>query len=152
GHFVEASESAGILVPEGKGLGIVAADFDGSGMLNVFIANDKVPNFYFVNETSPRGGSLRLAERAMLLGLAYDAGGAAEAGRGVAGADADGAGLLDLLVRNYFHEGGTLYGQRGGRYFVDETRRAGLREPSLAMLGFGAQFLDADLDGLPDLV
>jgi tetratricopeptide (TPR) repeat protein len=152
GRFADVSESAGVLVPDGKGLGIIAADFDASGMLNLFIANDKVPNFYFVNETAPRGGPLRFAERAAVLGVAYDADGAAKAGMGIAAGDADGDGLLDLVVTNYFHEGNTLYRQQPGHYFVDETRRAGLREPSLAMLGFGTQFLDADLDGLPDLV
>jgi tetratricopeptide (TPR) repeat protein len=152
GRFENVTRAAGLDVPDGKGLGIVAADFDGSGRLNLFVANDGVPNFYFANRTSARGAPPQFSEEAMLCGLAFDQDGRAKAGMGVAAGDADGNGLLDLVVTNYYHEGSTLYLQQAPNQFVDATRGAGLREPSFGMLGFGTQFVDADLDGLPDLV
>ena len=70
----------------------------------------------------------------------------------MAAGDADGDGRLDLFVTNYFDEPNALYRQVGDLVFSDATRKAGLREPGWRMLGFGTQFLDADLDGELDLV
>lgn len=152
GRFAAAGGAEGIEDSNGKGLGIVAADFEGSGKLNLFVANDAVPNFYFVNETPSAGGPLRLVDRAVTAGLAYNRDGVTQACMGVAVGDCDGNGLLDLFVTNFYQEASTLYLQQPGGYFVDETLHAGLRQPSLSMLGFGTQFLDGDLDGLPDLI
>jgi tetratricopeptide (TPR) repeat protein len=152
GRFLDVTSSSGIIAPDGNGLGIVAADFEETGRLNLFVANDSVPNFYFVNGTSEPGGDLLLKEQAQLLGVAVDQDGLAQACMGVGADDADGDGRLDLFVTNFFNEANTLYRQVPGHLFVDGTRAAGLREPSLTMLGFGTQFLDGDLDGWPDLV
>jgi len=153
GTFEDVTESSGIDVPNGYGLGIVAADFEGTGHLNLFIANDETANFYFVNETlSRRGGKLNYSERGLLSGLAFDADGLAQACMGVAAGDADGNGLIDLFVSNFYNESDTLYLQQPGGLFADMTRQAGLRDPTFGPLGFGTQLLDADLDGLPDLV
>ena len=88
----------------------------------------------------------------MLHGLAVDGNGHAQACMGVAAGDANQDGLMDLFVTNFFLESNTLYGQERHLGFSDRTAFAGLREPGFAMLGFGTQFLDGDLDGLPDLV
>ncbi len=152
GTFEDVSESSGIDVLNGYGLGIVAADFDGSGRLSLFVANDEVANFYFVNQTARRGGRLKFGEQALAAGLAFDADGSSRANMGVAAGDADGNGLLDLYVSNFYNEADTLYLQQPGGTFVDMTRPAGLRGPTFTPLGWGTQFLDGELDGLPDLV
>jgi tetratricopeptide (TPR) repeat protein len=153
GTFQEAGESAGIsAAPDGYGLGIVAADFEGAGKLNVFVANDGTANFYFVNRTDRRNGRLQFMEQAPAAGLAFDAEGLPQSNMGVAAGDADGNGLIDLYVTNFYNQSDMMYFQQPGGLFVDVTREAGLREPSLLPLGFGTQFLDGDLDGLPDLV
>ena len=116
GRFEDVSDTAGILASGGKGLGIIAADFDGSGRLNLFVANDAEANFYFVNQTGQRGEPLAFEERALLAGLAYDGDGLPQASMGVALDDADGDGLLDLFVTSFHHESNTLYLQRAGRF------------------------------------
>ncbi len=71
---------------------------------------------------------------------------------GVAVGDADEDGDLDVFVTNYLWETNTLYRSVSGATFDDVTREAGLARPSFQLLGFGTQFLDADLDGRLDLI
>lgn len=152
GQFENVTSHSGIVCRDGRGLGIVTADFTGRGLLNVFVANDAVPNFYFVNPAAQRGGALQLSEEAVATGLAFDRDGLAQACMGVASGDADGDGLLDLFVTNFHDESNTLYLQQTGGIFTDATRSSGLREPSYPMVGFGTQFIDGELDGWLDLV
>lgn len=140
------------VVPDGKGLGVVAADFDGSGRLSLFVGNDAVPNFLFVNETPSPGAPPRCSEQALVAGVAVDGEGRSQACMGLAAGDADGNGRLDLFITNFRNEANTLYLQQDVLTWVDDTRRAGLYAASFDLLGFGTQFLDADLDGRPDLV
>ncbi len=152
GRFRDVTANSGIERPLGKGLGIIAADFDGSSRLSLFVANDAVPNFFFVNQTPVGGTEPVFVENGLQTGLAVDGAGLPQASMGVAAGDMDGDRLLDLFVTNFYEESNTLYLQRHGHMFEDATRRAGLREPSWRMLGFGTQCLDADLDGWLDLI
>ena len=151
GLFLDATPKSGIDVPNGYGLGIVALDLEGRGRLSLFVANDEVPNFLFENDLST-SDAVHFEERGLLAGVALDANGKAQACMGVAAGDADGDGLTDLLVTNFYRESSTLYRQILPGQFADVTRASGLRDPSFNMLGFGTQFLDADLDGREDLV
>ncbi|MDB5334673.1 MAG: tetratricopeptide repeat protein [Planctomycetaceae bacterium] len=152
GRFENVTESSGIVAPDGKGLGIVAADFDGSGKLSLFVANDAVPNFFFVNQSTTPGARPQFAELALESGLALNVDGRPQACMGVACGDADGDGQLDLFVTNFFDEYNTLYRQVGTDLFEDATRSAGLFDTSLKKVGFGTQFIDGELDGQLDLV
>ena len=152
GRFQDVSSASGIISPGGKGLGIVAADFDGTGRLSIFVGNDTTANFFFHNTTNDRGGIPSFTESAVLTGLAFDRDGRSQACMGIAADDANGDARLDLFVTNYYNESNTLYVRQSGLMFLDGTVEAGLREPSLKQLGFGTQFLDADLDGWQDLV
>lgn len=152
GRFADRSTPSGIALAGGNGLGIVAADFHGAGRLSLFVANDQDANFYFANQGAGEDGVPRFAEQGVVAGLAYDGQGKAQACMGVATGDADGDGALDLFVTNFYQESNTLYLQRSPELFDDATLEAGLRGPSWEMLGFGTQFVDADLDGLSDLV
>lgn len=152
GRFLDLSREAGILAPGGKGLGVVAADFDGTGRLSVFVGNDTTANFFFHNQTTPADTIPRFNESAVINGLAFDRDGKTQACMGIASGDANRDGLIDLFVTNYYNESNTLYLGQSGLVFSDQTADAGLREPGIRQLGFGSQFLDADLDGEPDLV
>lgn len=151
GTFADVSDTAGIRVADGDGLGILVADFAASGTPAIFIANDGRANFYFTRDmTAP--DELIFSEQALSRGLAFDRDGRAQACMGVASSDFDGDGSWDLFVTNFFNESNTLYLQFAGEIFGDNSQQAGIREPSLSMLGFGTQAIDGDLDGWEDLL
>jgi hypothetical protein len=147
GAFENVSAASGIgALAEGKGLGVVALDFDDDGDLDLYVANDTTRNYLFRND----GGRLR--EVGVEAGVAYNEQGLAEAGMGVDAADADRDGRLDLVVTNFDFENNTLYKNLGGGFFFDATSAFGLGAASLTELGFGCDFLDLDNDGWLDLV
>lgn len=152
GRFAEIGEQAGILAPDGRGLGIVAANLDAEPGLDLYVANDMTANFLFLNRTSSPGAAPQFEERGVVSGTAYDSDGRPQASMGIAADDVDGDGLIDLFLTHFYNESNTFYHQQAGGFFVDASRQFNLRESSMQMLGWGTQFIDAELDGLPDLV
>ena len=152
GRFEEMTGAAGLRARGGNGLGVVASNFSGSGRLDLFIANDQDPNFYFVNRTPVPGRRPKFEECGLIAGLAFNGSGKATASMGVAAGDANGDGKMDLFITNFEHEANTLFLQEDAESFVDVSGSAGLAEASFTMLGFGTQFIDGELDGLADLV
>jgi tetratricopeptide (TPR) repeat protein len=146
GRFVDVTSEAGIVDRDGRGLGVVAADFDGDDRLDLFVANDMTANLLFHN----RGG-LKFEEIGHPAGVASNAEGGHQAGMGIAFGDLDGDGRPDLAVTNFFGESTTFYRNLGGAMFADATVAVGLKAPSRFLLGFGAVFLDVDNDGRLDL-
>lgn len=155
GDFRNVTEEAGLGRLMGKGLGVVVADFQDSGSVGVFVANDEVPNTYLTRSSlqndQPVEG-VRFVNQAGSAGLAFDGTGAALACMGVATSDVNHDGYLDMFVTNFYRQPNTLYLSVGQGAFQDATRSSGLAESGLLKLGFGTQFLDANLDGEPDLV
>ncbi|REJ75895.1 MAG: hypothetical protein DWQ29_16205 [Planctomycetota bacterium] len=152
GTFYSATSIGEATRDNGKGLGVLAADIDGSGDISLFVANDGVPNFFLRNTTSKSERSPRFTDNALPAGLALNGDGRSEACMGIAAGDANRDGRLDLFVTNFTEETNTLYIQQAGGLFVDGTKVAGLAQPSYHLLGFGTQFLDVDLDGDLDLI
>ena len=150
GTFTDVTEAANIRDPGGmflgKGLGVVAADFDADGNPDLYIANDDTPNYLFYNK-----GDGTFAEIAILAGCAYSADGIAQAGMGVDAGDYNGDGHLDIFVTNFSYETNTLYRNNGDGTFTDVSYRAKLGEESYLPLGFGTGFFDADNDGHLDI-
>jgi tetratricopeptide (TPR) repeat protein len=152
GTFVTSQKEVGLDLPHGMGLGIVVADFNADTRLDVFVANDQTPNYLLLNTPKSGGLGFELQDHGTALGVGLDQDGFAQACMGVAHGDVNHDGRLDLFVTNFSQESNTLYLSDSLGGFSDETRAAGLRAPSFALLGFGTQFLDADLDGHLDLV
>ena len=152
GTFRDVSQAAGIRVPDGKGLGVIAWDFEGEGRLGLFVANDTTPNFLFLNRGTDSDGTPRFVEEGVVRGVAFDVDGNAKASMGVAAADATGDGRIDLFITTFFGESNTLYSQRPDGFFDDLTRPFTLRDSGFWMLGFGCQFADLDGDGWDDLI
>lgn len=151
GTFGDATARSGVDAEGGKGLGVVAADLDSDGRLELFVANDTRANFLFRPRVPQREG-WRLDETGLLAGVGLSGDGGAEGSMGIAVGDADGDGRPDLFVTSFLDETNTLYSGLGRGRFSDRTRRAGLANSSRQTLGFGTQFLDADLDGDLDLL
>lgn len=139
-------------VPDGYGLGLLIFRSEPDAPLSVFVANDEVPNHWFVKESGSDGPPPKWSNRALVAGLAADANGQSQACMGIAFDDVDGNGLPDLFVTNFIRESNTLYRSIAVGMFEDATRVVGLRDPGWDMLGFGTQFVDADLNGWPDLL
>ena len=146
GRFVDVTEQAGFLDREGRGLGVVGADFDGDGRTDLFVANDSTANYLYRNQ-----GGFRFTEQGQEAGVAASSGGGYQAGMGVACADFDGDGRLDLAVTNFYAESTSLYQNLGGGLFTDRTAAALLPASTRFVLGFGLTALDANNDGHPDL-
>jgi hypothetical protein len=147
GTFEDASARAGIAAKAGRGMGVVAADFDGDGLSDVFVANDGMENFLWRNR-----GSLTFEEVALPAGAAVNADGKVQANMGIAAGDFDGDGDLDLFVTHLTGEGSTLWVNLGHGMFEDRTVQAGLAAPSLPFTGFGTAWIDYDNDGRLDLL
>jgi hypothetical protein len=131
---------------DGKGLGVVALDFDDDGDSDLYVANDTTRNTLYRND----GG--KLTDVGVEAGVAYNEQGLAEAGMGVDAGDFDRDGRIDLVVTNFDFENNTLYRNLGRGFFLDATSAFGLGAVSLTELGFGCDFLDLDNDGWQDLV
>jgi enediyne biosynthesis protein E4 len=147
GKFEDVSAKSGITRAYGNGLGVVAADLNGDGWPDIFVANDGNPNQLWINQ---HDGTFR--NEAPERGVAVSVDGAAEAGMGVDIADADGTGNDDIFVTHLTHEKATLYRNLGQGQFEDASAVAGLYVATTPYTGFGTAFLDYDNDGWPDIV
>gem|GEM_PF-113311 len=153
GVFVDVSVACGVAPADqdGRGLGVLAADLDGDGWLDLYVANDTTANFLFRNKGA-EGQPFVFEELGALAGVAGNADGGYQAGMGVAGGDLDGDGLIDLFVTNFFDEGTTAYLNLGHGQFADRSASVGILAVSRPILGFGLIAADLNNDGHLDLV
>ncbi len=146
GRFIDVTPTSGIVDRDGRGLGVVAGDFDEDGLVDLYVANDATANFYFHNQ-----GGLKFEEIAATAGNATNGSGSYQAGMGVASGDQNGDGLMDLAVTNFYAEGTTLFASIEKNLYFDHSLQVGLATTSRNYLGFGVAFLDANDDGWLDL-
>ena len=146
GAFENRSAEAGIEAASGNGLGVAPLDFDGDGWVDLYVANDGMPNQLWINQ-----GDGAFQDRALIAGCAVNRSGAAEAGMGIAVGDVDSDGAPDLLLTHLRDETNTLYLNQSGSC-DDVSGRSGVAVPSIGRTGFGTAFEDFDLDGRLDLL
>ena len=125
GTFADVSVASGIAHELGAGLGVVAADLNGDGWTDLYVANDGLPNHLWINQH----GSGVFRNHGLAAGVALSRTGQAQGSMGVDAGDLDGDGDEDLFVTNLDHESSTLYANLGSGLYADRTIEAGLLLP-----------------------
>jgi hypothetical protein len=146
GTFTDVSKSSGIAAHIGKGMGLAFLDYDLDGKLDVFVANDTVPNFLFHNEG---GGQFR--EVALRSGVAFNEDGRALSSMGVDARDIDNDGREDIWVVANATETFPLFRNLGKGLLMDITYPSGIGRQTMAATGWSNGIYDFNNDGHKDL-
>jgi hypothetical protein len=150
GRFRDVTASSGI-AGSARGMGVLATDLDGDGLLDWLVANDAQSNALWHNR-----GDGTFEDIADQVGLAVNGQGLAEANMGIAFGDTDGDASPEVVITHFFGEHTTLWraypGLAGGTSYQDQTSDAGLAIDSRPLTGWGIVLADLDLDGHLDLV
>jgi hypothetical protein len=145
GTFTDASEKAGIAAFKGRAMGVTAADFDGDGYPDIYVANDKTENYLFHNK-----GDGTFEEIAVEAGAAFGQSGESTSAMGPVFFDMDNDGLVDLWVSDSKYN--RLLKNRGKRSFEDVTGAAGISQLTAQYTSWGTGAYDFDNDGLKDIL
>jgi hypothetical protein len=145
GTFTDVSEVSGVAKRKGNGLGAVSFDFDNDGWPDIYVANDSTPSFLYHNNHD--GTFTEIAQQA---GVAFSEDGFEQGGMGVAVADYDADGWLDIFKTNFTEDTPNLYHNNGDGSFTDRVISAGLGGLT-NLVSWGAGFIDVDNDGWKDL-
>jgi hypothetical protein len=147
GTFTDVSKKAGVADANGYyGMGVICSDFDENGLVDIFVANDSTPNYFYKNN-----GNGTFEEIGFLSGTAVNENGSEQGSMGVTVADYDHDGHLDLFVTNFDDDYNTLYHNDGKLSFTDSSYAAKVAAVSLPYVGWGTKFFDYDNDGWVDL-
>jgi hypothetical protein len=146
GTFTDVTARAGVAGEGGRSLGVVIADVEDDNRPDIFVANDRSPNFLFRNR-----GDGTFADLSAPAGIALPDTARPKAGMGVDLIDLDGSGLPGIIIGNFNYESLTLFHNTGRGYFQDVTFPRGLGEPSHPFLTWSVFSFDYDLDGVSDL-
>jgi hypothetical protein len=147
GTFEDVTEKAGVGRSDGRGLGVIAADLNRDGRIDLYVANDKCPNFLFLNR-----GDGTFEDASETSGAAGNEAGEFQGSMGVDADDVDGDGWPELVVTNFRGEGLTVYHNLKGGSFLDVSSAAGVIPDSKPYVGWGVSIADFDHDGWPDLL
>jgi hypothetical protein len=146
GTFEDVSEKSGIGAPRASfGFTALAADFDGDGWQDIYLACDSTPSLFFRNQ---HDGTF--TEEGLERGLALNPDGMEQAGMGLAIASLHGDGLFDILKTHFADDTVGLYRSDAKGQFTETTLKAGLAVET-RYVSWGAAFPDLDDDGWPDI-
>ena len=106
GTFTDVTKEAGVYKPNGRAMSATAADLNNHGLLDIYVANDSMENYYFRNT-----GKGKFVEEALQRGIAFGEGGQGVSNMGPTIADLDRNGLLDIYIPNLGY--GTLWRNQG---------------------------------------
>lgn len=147
GKFTDVTKKAGVSDPEGYyGMGVICSDFDDDGLVDIYVANDSTPNFFYHNN-----GDGSFKELGFSSGTAVNENGSEQGSMGVTVADYDHDGKFDLFITNFDDDYNTLYHNDGRNSFTDVSHAARVAAVSLPYVGWGTKFFDYDNDGWVDI-
>ncbi|MGH9340552.1 MAG: CRTAC1 family protein [Acidobacteriota bacterium] len=145
--FTEVAAKAGVEDKPGYyGFAASWADMDDDGLLDLLVANDSTPNYLYRNK-----GDGTFEDISYYSGFALNEYGREQAGMGLAIADYNNDGRLDVYMTHFSDDYNTLYRNEGDAFFMDVSFQVGVGEPSIPFLAWGTGFLDYDNDGLKDI-
>jgi hypothetical protein len=147
GRFEDATAKAGLDDPSDKAMGVAVLDFNMDGWPDLFVGSDRVPSKLYRND-----GHGRFVDEGVRAGVALSENGVARANMGADAADYDRSGRPHLVVGNFVNEMLGLYHNENGAQFRDVAPRSEVGRASLLSVTWATFFLDADLDGFPDIV
>jgi len=145
-RFTDVTKEAGLFNPGDKGMGVIWCDYDNDGDLDLFVANDRMPNRLYRNN-----GNGTFTDVAHFAGVALLETGVAMSGMAPIFGDFDNDGWFDLVVTNFQDEPNSVYKNDGDGFFSDVTYQSGIGGQGLFYLSWGADFADVDNDGYIDL-
>ncbi|MFL6463140.1 MAG: CRTAC1 family protein [Bryobacteraceae bacterium] len=151
GTFTEVSKGTDIAKSLGKGLGVVATDINNDGRMDLFVANDTVQNYLYVNRGPGPKGTWKWEEIALQAEVAFSENGQPRSGMGVDAADINGDGWQDLFVANVDQEMFSVYQNNKDETFRDVAHGAGVAQATRLLSGWGLKYFDYDNDGQVDL-
>ena len=146
GRFEDVTDASQIGKALGKGMGISIADFNGDGLMDVFIANDTEPNFLFINQ-----GNGTFKESGLEFGVAYNSNGDRVSGMGSDAKDFDNDGWVDIVYNDLSGQVFGLMKNEGGKSFTDVTWSSKLGTLSRNLSGWSIGFIDFNNDGWKDI-
>jgi len=146
GTFVDVSAESGIRSHPGKGMGVGVADYDGDGLPDIFVANDKLFNFLFHNK-----GNAKFEEVGFEAGVALPEHGNLISNMGVDFRDLSNDGWPDIAVVALANETFPLYHNTGKGRFEEITSESGMTTLCNSMSGYSPNIADFDNDGWKDL-
>jgi hypothetical protein len=146
GTFTDVSDSSGITKAKGSYMmTAAAADFDGDGWPDIYVACDSTPSFLFRNNRDGTFTNIGLES-----GVALNEHGNPQAGMGLGIGDYNLDGHLDIFKTHFSDDTSVLYRYNGKGFYDDVTTASGLGVET-RFVGWGAGIIDLDNDGLPDL-